>query len=133
MTALSFPIVASTPPSVATTASAGSLHPSKAAGVSIHRELARHLRIYGGPSLETRRDSAEATAWLSGCLSIIAMLYAALLGGWGWLTASSVMGGLGLVAGVSFAAAVLVRDKNERRICEAEAAALAAVTAAVSA
>lgn len=103
----------------------GRQHPSP-------RELARQLRVYGGPSLESRRDNANATAWLSGALACIAMIYGELLSGWGWLLSGEIMFAVAIIAGLIWADAIRRRNKNERRIAEAETAALRAVAAALA-
>lgn len=96
------------------------------------RELARYLRVYGGSSLETRRDDANITAWLAASLGIIAMIYAELFAGAGILSLAWWSGWIALASGLIFIDAIRRRNRHERRIAEAEGASLRAIAAALA-
>jgi hypothetical protein len=60
------------------------------------------------------------------------MIYGELLSGWGWLLSCEIMFAVAIIAGLIWADAIRRRNKNERRIAEAETAAERAVTAALA-
>ncbi len=94
-------------------------------------DLARALRIYGGPSLETQRDDAQTMMWLSGGLAIVAGHFASVLAGEGVPIIPLVATGLCFFALMMFAEAVSRRNRVQRRLDDVDAKVTAALTAAL--
>jgi hypothetical protein len=102
------------------------------AGSDQHAELARWLRVYGGPSLETNRDAAHVQVRASGALIVMLACLVPLIAGWGF----AVLAWFGMAAMIVliavFLEAVHRRDRNQNRIDQVEEICADAIRAALA-
>ncbi len=96
-------------------------------------DLARALRVYGGPTLETKRDAADFALRLSAGIFILSALAAMLFGGWGYAEASRFCWWGTVPMLVVFFEAAGRRNRHQKRIDDVDAAVTRAVMDAVAA
>jgi hypothetical protein len=102
------------------------------AGSDQHAELARWLRVYGGPSLETKRDAAHVQVRASGFLIVALTLLVPLVAAWGFAVLAWFGADAWLVLLAVFLEAVHRRDRLQNRIDQVEAICAEAIRSALA-